>query len=364
MIYVDDVVSGFFRACERDGRARGRVHPGGAEVMYPSGAGRRSAEGYRQPAVRLPAAAQADADGRRGGGGRLPEAGSGAADLSPSDGFLLERLGVRYGPRPPGAGLGAAGGPAGGHPAHAGRLPQHGALSPHDRRTNVRRRALADQPVPALAQEAGDHEGAAGPSAPRGRPHAASSSAAGPGSPPTSSGSAAAPGPAATSSAITSVRRDGLVGERVVQIDENSLPFPTGDVRRRGGDQLPRAHRGRRPLLRRDGARAEAGRRVPLHGAQGRARARRASRSSGCWASRRTRRASATRATAILPRPRASSWSGMASPCGAWTDYCRVFTESLEDLLNFAYHRKATKDKTALGAGLPRRHRADVARRR
>ena len=31
MIYVDDVVSGFFRACERERRARGRVHPGGAE---------------------------------------------------------------------------------------------------------------------------------------------------------------------------------------------------------------------------------------------------------------------------------------------------------------------------------------------
>ncbi len=28
-------------------------------------------------------------------------------------------------------------------------------------------------------------------------------------------------------------------------------------------------------------------------------------------------------------------------------DYCRFFTESLEDLLNFAYHRKATKGKAA-----------------
>jgi SAM-dependent methyltransferase len=28
-------------------------------------------------------------------------------------------------------------------------------------------------------------------------------------------------------------------------------------------------------------------------------------------------------------------------------DYCRLFTESLEDLLNFAYHKKATKDKPA-----------------
>ena len=26
-------------------------------------------------------------------------------------------------------------------------------------------------------------------------------------------------------------------------------------------------------------------------------------------------------------------------------DYCRIFTESLEDLLNYAYHRKAMKDK-------------------
>ena len=45
-------------------------------------------------------------------------------------------------------------------------------------------------------------------------------------------------------------------------------------------------------------------------------------------------------------------------------DYCRLFTESLEDLLNYAYHRKSMKEKDTDGAGLPRRHRADVAPRR
>jgi hypothetical protein len=30
---------------------------------------------------------------------------------------------------------------------------------------------------------------------------------------------------------------------------------------------------------------------------------------------------------------------------GGMQDYCRFFTESLEDLLNYAYHRKSMKEK-------------------
>ena len=47
---------------------------------------------------------------------------------------------------------------------------------------------------------------------------------------------------------------------------------PVGGLRPGRRDQLPRAHQGRRSLLRRDGAGAQAGRRLPLHGAQGGAR--------------------------------------------------------------------------------------------
>ena len=43
-------------------------------------------------------------------------------------------------------------------------------------------------------------------------------------------------------------------------------------------------------------------------------------------------------------------------------DYCRFFTEFLEDLLNYAYHRKAMKAKDPGPAGLPRGHRAHVRR--
>ena len=71
-----------------------------------------------------------------------------------------------------------------------------------------------------------------------------------------------------------------------------------------------------------------------------------ASPSSGCSASRPTRRASATRATATRTRPRpARSWSGTASGVQGQETYCRFFTESLEDLLNYAYHRKAMQGK-------------------
>ena len=41
-------------------------------------------------------------------------------------------------------------------------------------------------------------------------------------------------------------------------------------------------------------------------------------------------------------------------------DYCRFFTESIEDLLNYAYHQKSMKGKDTARAGLPWRHRADV----
>jgi dihydroflavonol-4-reductase len=78
MIYVDDVVAGFFKACERD------------EALHPPGADRRGAGGAGQPALRAPGAAPADADAGGSGGGRLPGAGTRPADLSPADGFLLE----------------------------------------------------------------------------------------------------------------------------------------------------------------------------------------------------------------------------------------------------------------------------------
>ena len=57
------------------------------------------------------------------------------------------------------------------------------------------------------------------------------------------------------------------------------------------------------------------------------------------------------------------SWSATASGCRGRTSYCRFFTESLEDLLNYAYHRKAMQGKDTEGAGFPRGHRADVGRR-
>ena len=173
--------------------------------------------------------------------------------------------------------------------------------------------------------------------------------------------SAAAPGPAPTSSATTSGRPSSWSATGWSRSTTDAT-VPVGVVRSRGGDQLPRAHRGRRDILRRDGAGAQARRRFPLHGAQGRTTGGPGSRSSGCSASRPTRKASATRETAIRPRPAGPSWSDTDSGCRGMDDYCRFFTESLEDMLNFAYHRKAMKGKKTEGAGLPRRHRADVGR--
>ena len=153
-----------------------------------------------------------------------------------------------------------------------------------------------------------------------------------------------------------------LVGDRVLQIGDAELPFASASFDVVAAINFLEHIEDDETFFARDGARAQARRRLPVHGAQGRARAARVRAQAGAGLHGRPGRASATRGTAIRPPPRARSWSGMASRVRGQDDYCRFFTESLEDLLNFAYHRKAMKEKRHRGAGLPRRHRADVGR--
>ena len=108
MVYVDDVVSAFFKACERTRPwAKGSSWP--APRMHPARAPRRGHGGHRQLPLWNQAAAGPDARAGRGGRRRLCRAGHRSADLPAADGFLPQRLGVRYLPGAAGARLGAQG---------------------------------------------------------------------------------------------------------------------------------------------------------------------------------------------------------------------------------------------------------------
>ena len=111
----------------RAGSGAGReLHPGGTAGVYPSGADRGGAEGHRQRALRHPAAA------RRRCWGSRPwwRTSRGCCSVDPP--IYRRRMDFFWSdsefdttPRAQGARLGAAGGSAGGDPAHPGRLSTH-----------------------------------------------------------------------------------------------------------------------------------------------------------------------------------------------------------------------------------------------
>ena len=124
MVYVDDVVSAFFAACERPAAV--------GEAMIVAGPQpctlRELIESVRratgQPALRPAASARADAGRGGGGGGRLPGAQGGPAHLPPPHGFLHLGFGLRHLAGAPGARLDARGG------AGRGRAPDLRGLPP------------------------------------------------------------------------------------------------------------------------------------------------------------------------------------------------------------------------------------------
>ena len=88
MVYVDDVVSAFFKACDRPGAVGEGLIVAGPEVCTLRELIEvvRRTVGSRRAGV--PAASGADARGGRGRGGRLQGAPRRPTDLSPSDGFF------------------------------------------------------------------------------------------------------------------------------------------------------------------------------------------------------------------------------------------------------------------------------------
>ena len=136
-----------------------------------------------------------------------------------------------------------------------------------------------------------------------------------------------------------------LVGDRVLQISDRQLPFKTRRVRRGRGDQFPRAHQGRRDASSPRWCACSSPAAISCSWRPRATTGGPASRSSARSASRPPRRASATRATATRsPAARALMERHGIRVQGQET-YCRLFTESLEDLLNYAYHRKAMEGK-------------------
>ena len=157
MVYVDDVVSAFFTACERQEAVGEGMIVAGPAIVHAAGADRDGAARGGSAAVRPPAAARADAGGGGGGRGRLPGAPCRPADLPAADGFLPERLGVRYLARAAAARLGPEGGAGGRRETHVRGLSSH--RPPGGRIVTEPWQVAA---LPALAEEEGDGAGAAG----------------------------------------------------------------------------------------------------------------------------------------------------------------------------------------------------------
>ena len=306
-------------------------------------------------------------DAGGGGGGCLPGARARPADLSPADGFLLERLGVRYHPRAPGAGLGAArwicrrgsGAPLEDY-RRAGAL-----LSSRSRcrttetltepwqlqlyRRSLKKKATVKALLEHLPPRAGPllpgaglrHRAHLALPAPAGRhldehrlragPRAVGPAAGGrPGGPDRAT-------PRCRSAATRSTWSRRSTSSSTSRTTRPSSP-------RWCGCSSPAATSSSwRPRARPGG---------------------RASRSSGCSASPPTRRGSATRGTAIRPRAARAlmerhglRWRGWTTTAGSSPSRSRTCSTS-------RYHRKSMKGKDTDGAGLPWRHRADVAPRR
>ena len=151
-----------------------------------------------------------------------------------------------------------------------------------------------------------------------------------------------------------------LVGERVLQIERRRAAVPERVVRRGGGHQLSGAHRGRRHASSREMVR------VLKPGGDFLFMAPKGETGRPGFALKRLLGFTADQEGFGHARdgyPPAAARALMERhglTVQSVDDYCRFFTESIEDLLNYAYHKKSMKGKKPAAAGLSRRHRADV----